>query len=265
MRPKYPKNNPPGVLRASELTGDESGQNKAGNPDPSLNERHKPLDKKARKGSDISLKARAVRYLSIREYSRDELFRKLSPYARKMSLKPQSDTRQDGDLEVGASIRDEDARTGMTEVVRSTGDSDSDSGEHPFDSTVLDALLDELEREGWQSDARFAHALEHSHRGRFGSRRIAYSMRERGLDDELIRESLDRLKDSEPQRAWQVWRKRFGQKGLPTDSREYARQARFLASRGFGGMLLPGSFRGDTSQTLTWTVIRTSRLVDACQ
>jgi regulatory protein len=41
------------------------------------------------------------------------------------------------------------------------------------------------------------------------------------------------LRETEVERAREVWRKKFGD--LPKDSAERAKQMRFLASRGFGG------------------------------
>lgn len=224
MRQKSPTSNPLRVFRASELAGDGSGRGRSGHPESPQVEADSPSGKRMRKESSISLKARAVRYLSIREYSRDELFRKLAPYAQQASRMTDPGPYQTADSEGSQ------GRAGSDNIAAARDGS--------FDPDVLNALLDELEREGWQSDERFARSLEHTHRSRFGNRRIAYSMRERGLDDELIRESLDRLKDSEPQRAWEVWQKRFARLGLPTESREYARQARFLANRGFSAEIV---------------------------
>lgn len=119
---------------------------------------------------------------------------------------------------------------------------------HASDQQALEQVLDELEREGWQSDQRFVQSFEHASLHRYGSVRIAMAMRERGVDEELVRESLDRIKDSELERAWAIWNKRFGQQGLPAEPKAYARQARFLASRGFTGdvisKILTGRFDG---------------------
>jgi regulatory protein len=91
-------------------------------------------------------------------------------------------------------------------------------------------------------------SFEHTDLQRYGSIRIAMAMRERGVDEALVRESLDRIKQTELERAWAIWNKRFGQQGLPTEPRAYARQARFLAARGFAGdvvsKILAGRFDG---------------------
>ncbi|CAP42397.1 recombination regulator RecX [Bordetella petrii] len=137
------------------------------------------LSKPARSGP--SLKARAVGYLSRREYARNELARKLQPY-----------------VDEGAD---------------------------------LDAVLDALEKEGWLSTERFAQSLVHRRATRQGTARIVQELRQHGVAEDQVAQLRDDLRATEYQRALEVWRKRYGSK--PADRAEYARQARFLASRGF--------------------------------
>ena len=56
-------------------------------------------------------------------------------------------------------------------------------------------------------------------------------LRQHGVDDGQVAELRDQLRSTEHERALEVWRKRFGEK--PADRAAYAKQARFLASRGF--------------------------------
>lgn len=129
----------------------------------------------------LSLKARAVGYLSRREYARDELARKLRPYAE--------------------------------------------------DPAEIEAVLDALQREGWQSNERFAASLVHRRAPLRGTARIVQELRQHGVDDAVVAEAGARLKATEHERALAVWAKRYSAK--PADRNDYARQARFLASRGF--------------------------------
>lgn len=128
-----------------------------------------------------SLKARAVGYLSRREYARDELARKLRPYTE--------------------------------------------------DPAEIEAVLDALQREGWQSNERFAASLVHRRAPLRGAARIVQELRQHGVDDAVVAEAGARLKATEHERARAVWAKRYSAK--PADRNDYARQARFLASRGF--------------------------------
>jgi regulatory protein len=104
-----------------------------------------------------------------------------------------------------------------------------------FDSASapdLDALLDDLTRRGWLSDERAVTQLLHAKRGRYGTQRITHELRQRGIDETLIAGALPELKESELATAHEVWRKKFG--APPQDTKEKARQMRFLQSRGFG-------------------------------
>ncbi len=128
-----------------------------------------------------SLRARALDYLSRREYSRIELLRKLAPFAQ------------------------------------------------PEES--VEALVDSLEREGWLSDARFVESVVHRRAQRVGMTRIVGELRMHGVDDSLIEAVGSQLRETELARAVAVWRKKFG--ALPQTPAERAKQARFLAMRGF--------------------------------
>ena len=92
-------------------------------------------------------------------------------------------------------------------------------------------LLDDLTARGWLSDERAASQLVHIKRSRFGIQRITHEMRQKGISDELIEAALPALKESELEAARQVWQRKFSSQ--PKDSKEKARQMRFLQSRGF--------------------------------
>jgi len=96
---------------------------------------------------------------------------------------------------------------------------------------ALQAVLDALVREGWQSDARYAQALVHRKAARQGAARIVYELRQQGIAEDRIADVRDALRVTELDRARTVWAKRFGQ--VPETRADYARQARFLGARGF--------------------------------
>lgn len=128
-----------------------------------------------------SLKARAIGYLSRREHSRQELARKLAPFAQ--------------------------------------------------DANEIDPLLDLLERENWLSNERFAHSLLNRRASRQGANRILNELRQHGISDAAIADAGQQLHTTEFERARAVWEKKFGQ--LPVSAKDYARQYRFMAARGF--------------------------------
>lgn len=148
------------------------------------------------------LRARAIRLLARRELSRAELRRKLA--------RPRRTTPGDAQAE----LMDADATRDMIERV-----------------------LDQLEASGLLSDARAADSYVRGHANRFGRAMLDYRLRQRGITEQLIDASLaqEEVAD-EASRALNVWRGRF--QALPADSREWARQARFLQNRGFASELI---------------------------
>jgi regulatory protein len=102
---------------------------------------------------------------------------------------------------------------------------------HATDAAQLQHLLDELERENWLSNERYAQSLVNRRAPRQGSRRIVQELRQHGLGDDIIARINEDLKETELDRAREVWLKKFGV--APVDAKDYARQFRFLASRGF--------------------------------
>jgi regulatory protein len=129
----------------------------------------------------VSLRGRALRLLTQRDQSRQELNRKLAPYA-----------------------------------------------ESP---EQLASVLDRLQQEGWLSEARFAESLARRRSERFGLRRIEQEMQSHRLDPQISDPVLAGLRETERDRAFQAWTRRFGV--VSQDPAERARQQRFLAQRGF--------------------------------
>ncbi|SHG76367.1 recombination regulator RecX [Pollutimonas bauzanensis] len=102
---------------------------------------------------------------------------------------------------------------------------------HASGPDELEQLLNDLERENWLSNERFAQNLVHRRASRQGAKRIVQELRQHGLADEAIAGLNQQLRGTEVDRARAVWEKKFGH--APADAKEYAKQFRFLASRGF--------------------------------
>ncbi|PLC52515.1 recombination regulator RecX [Pollutimonas nitritireducens] len=102
---------------------------------------------------------------------------------------------------------------------------------HAESPQELDQLLNDLERENWLSNQRFAHNLVHRRAPTKGTGLIVQELRQHGLADETVSDLQLQLRHTEVDRARSVWEKKFGQ--APEDAKAYARQFRFLASRGF--------------------------------
>ena len=135
------------------------------------------------RGPQLSLKGRALRYLSSREHSRPELERKLAA--------------------------------------------------HEEEPGQLSRVLDELEAKGFIDHQRVADSVVHRRAGKLGAMRMRQELQSKGLDPELVSETVRGLRETELQRAREIWRRKFDE--LPSDANARAKQARFLAARGFDG------------------------------
>ena len=107
----------------------------------------------------------------------------------------------------------------------------------------LGLLLDDLEKRGWLSEARFVEQLTTVRRRRFGAARILQELREKGVSEAALAAARSGLKGSELEAARAVWKKKFGT--LPVSLDERAKQSRFLASRGFSAEVVHQVLRAE--------------------
>ena len=152
---------------------------------------------KERTKQSPSLKARALRLLSLREYSRKSL---------------------------GAKLAESEARWAKLGGEQAEQTSESTKSQ-------IEVVLDDFEARGWLSDERFAEALVRRRSERYGMRRIADELERAGVDSSKSAKLMKSLKETEYQRAYDLWARKYGE--LAQDQKERARQYRFLASKGF--------------------------------
>ena len=95
----------------------------------------------------------------------------------------------------------------------------------------LSRVLDELQAKGFIDHERVVESVIHRRASRAGAARIRHELLGKGLDAQLVSEAVQALRATELERARGVWRKKFGQ--AAGDPAERAKQARFLAARGF--------------------------------
>ncbi len=132
-------------------------------------------------GFQPSLKGRALRLLSQREHSRQELERKLRPFE-----------------------------------------------EVPGE---LAQALDFLQAKDFINEQRVLESVVNRRASKLGASRIKQELQAKGLDPQAVSDALQGLRETELDRAREVWRKKFGQPAI--DANERARQMRFLLTRGF--------------------------------
>jgi regulatory protein len=158
-----------------------------------------------------SLRARALQWLAQREHSRLELRRKLLRAAEE-GRRAAVEAATAG--AVGASLRD-------------------DPGEPADPATIeaeVGAVLDWLEAHRYLSAERFVESRVQARAGRFGNLRIRHELGQHAVA--LGPEAESALHASELDRARTVRERKFGAEA-PATAELRARQARFLAARGF--------------------------------
>lgn len=104
---------------------------------------------------------------------------------------------------------------------------------HESEPGQIKTVLDELQARGFIDEQRVIDSLLHRRGPRLGAGRVKQELQAKGLDAERVALAVASLKATEVERARQVWRKKFGVP--PADAAQRAKQARFLAARGFGG------------------------------
>lgn len=104
--------------------------------------------------------------------------------------------------------------------------------QYELDADEIPEILADFQKRNWVSDCRFTEQILHARKAKFGSARIAHELREKGVSDNLIADALQDVKNDELENAKAVWRKKFSMS--PNSREEWAKQARFLQSRGFG-------------------------------
>ena len=160
----------------------------------------------------LSLKARAIGWLAQREHSRSELKRKLLRRARADAA---ADAARAAEGEAGAAPHEGETNAADLEP-------------------AIEQLLDWLEAHDYLSQTRFAAARVHVRAARHGAERIRQELARHGVA--LDAEALRGLRESELARAQAVWQRKFG--SAAPDAAGRAKQARFLAARGFSGEVI---------------------------
>ena len=160
----------------------------------------------------LSLKGRGLALLAQRDHSRIELKHKLMPHAR-------AEVEQ---------ARASEHRGGKDEP-HSDADMDADAVAVVPAADRVAEVLDWLQSHRFLSEERFAESRVHARAPKFGNLRIRHELSQHGVT--LTPEALQQLAQTEFERAREVRQRKF--ETPPANATEQARQARFLAARGF--------------------------------
>ena len=160
----------------------------------------------------LSLKGRGLALLAQRDHSRIELKRKLMRHAQAEVKQAHASEQRGGEDDEN----DEDPRDlGAAAMV-------------PAADRVAE-VLDWLQSHRYLNEARFTESRVHARAPKFGNLRIRQELSQHGVT--LTPEALQQLAQTEFERAREVHQRKFDTP--PANATEHARQARFLAARGF--------------------------------
>ncbi len=164
----------------------------------------------------LSLKGRALALLALREHSPAELRRKLLRHARAEAVE--------------AAVKAAAAASSPFDAPDDAALAEAAAGIDESAVTArLDDVIDWLRTHNYLSEERFIESRVHARAGRYGQMRIRQELAQHGLA--LDDAAAQALRATELERAAQVLRRKFPQPAATPAER--ARQARFLAGRGF--------------------------------
>jgi len=139
------------------------------------------------------LRNKALRLLTTREHSREELLRKLAQAKARRARQ---------DAQAPAPEKDD-----------------------------IERVIDDLAAQGWQSDERYAEAMVRRLNGQASRRYIEDRLATAGIKKDAAQQALEALDPDEIGVATALWQRRFGE--APADDKARQKQIRFLLSRGF--------------------------------
>jgi regulatory protein len=108
--------------------------------------------------------------------------------------------------------------------------------QHEEEPGQLQQALDELAARGFIDEDRVVESVLHRRAARLGASRIKQELQAKGLAPDKVVAAVAALRATEVERAREVWRRKFD--ALPKDAAARAKQARFLAARGFSGEVI---------------------------
>ena len=159
----------------------------------SVNNRATSSDDADKQDAAKKLRNKALRLLTTREHSREELLRKLA----------------------------------QAKVRRTREDAKAPKP----DKDDIASLVDDLTAQGWQSDDRYAEAIVRRLTGQASRRFISEKLAQAGIKKDVAATALEALEQDDVAVAQALWMRRFGD--TPKDDKERQRQIRYLLSRGF--------------------------------
>jgi regulatory protein len=113
-----------------------------------------------------------------------------------------------------------------------------------FEAQAVTEVIDDLARQGWQSDARFTEAfIRQRIRDGYGPLRIAYELRQRGINSAAIMDAIiEDLAGGWDELMARIYAEKYPE-GRQITRNEWARRVRFLQQRGFSYEMVRALFK----------------------
>lgn len=101
-----------------------------------------------------------------------------------------------------------------------------------FTLDEIEAVTNWCAEEGFLNEVRYAEVKARALGNRYGARRVGATLRQKGVDEEVVATAVAELKETDFARARAMWQRKFGEVAITPGDRN--RQVRYLQSRGFG-------------------------------
>ena len=115
-----------------------------------------------------------------------------------------------------------------------------------FDKADVEAAADWCQAQGFLNETRFAESTSRRLGTKYGSQRVAHTLRQKGVSEDQVSAAISTLKESESDRATAIWTRKFGRVAESSD--EKSKQIRYLQTRGFSFAIIKNVIAGEISE-----------------
>jgi len=115
-----------------------------------------------------------------------------------------------------------------------------------FSADEIESVTAWCAAEGFLNEARYAESKARVLGNRYGARRVGATLKQKGVTADLVETAVIALKETDFNRAREMWLRKFGEPAADQNSRN--KQVRYLQSRGFGFDVIKRVIKGEVSE-----------------
>ena len=115
-----------------------------------------------------------------------------------------------------------------------------------FSADEIESVTAWCAAEGFLNEARYAESKARVLGNRYGARRVGATLKQKGVTADLVETAVIALKETDFNRARDMWLRKFGEPAADQNSRN--KQVRYLQSRGFGFDVIKRVIKGEVSE-----------------